>query len=279
MRRRNLLAAGASCGLLSLLQEGAWSQSRAATDGDPPYPPLGPADDSPANVEPLVRTGINVELSAADVFGRPVTVWADRVRILGAVATAGYSLTIVAREIEFTPNSHIDARSIAPVPHFPKPNRAGSGGAPGSAGENGSNGGDGRRAGDVELVAQTVSGKVVIDARGQRGGDAQSGGDGQRGANAPGYPPRQLGNHCKKGRTGGAGGLGGLTGRPGYGGNGGNISVIALEVEDRAPRLLVEGGAAGEPGSHGRPGPGGDGGKGGGPLYNNDSGPHGKMAG
>lgn len=243
------------------------------------YPPLGPVDDSPVNTNPSIRAGINVDLGASDVFGAPVVVWADRVRLLGTVTTGGYSLTIVAREIEFAPNSSIDARSTAPVPSFPRPNKAGAGGAPGSAGMNGSNGGDGRRAGDVQLVAQRVIGKISIDSRGQGGGDAQSGADGQRGANAPGYPPRELGNHCKKGRTGGAGGVGGLTGRPGYGGKGGNISLLALEIEDPYPSLMVDGGAAGEPGAHGKPGLGGDGGTGGAPLYNDDSGPHGKVAG
>lgn len=275
MKRRDLLIASASCGLLLLGQSQRWAQAMTAADDLAAYPPMGPVDSPPPHIKPLIRTGINVDLSAADVFGQPVVVWADRVRLLGTITTAGFPLTIVAREIEFTANSLIDSRITSPVPHFPQPASAGSGGAPGSSGKDGSNGGDGGDAGDVELVAQTILGLIAINASGQSGGDAESGGDGQRGANAAGYGNKR-GTHCKKGQKGGPGGIGGLTGRPGYGGNGGKVAVRAAHFDRATANILVAPGAAGNPGRHGRPGEGGDGGAGGSALYNSHDGPRGK---
>lgn len=266
MKRRDFLVLGVGSGALVLLPATAFCRSEVRADA---------ASLQLTSISPLVRTGIEVELTPIDVFGAPTFVWADKVLIAGVVSTGGHALTIVAREITFEAGAQISTSSANSVASFPASSAALGTGIPGSTGADGAAGGSGNAAGDVLLVATTVLGEVRINAIGQAGGNGQSGGDGEEGAPAAAIPIK-AGNGCKKGSKGGQGGSGGLAGRPGDGGNGGKIRIHADNIADSSPELNASGGGAGDPGHHGKPGAGGKGGKGGPDIVDSNEGPRGK---
>lgn len=140
---------------------------------------------------------------------------------------------------------------------------AGADGAPGQAGGRGQNGADGRPAPPITVFAQTLSGRLVIDASGQPGGNGGRGGDGgQGGAGAQGEAAVSGLFDCRagpgRGGNGGRGGDAGPGGDAGSGGDAGDVTVVIAALSpDSSIRIVARGGQPGQPGTPGRAAAGG----------------------
>ncbi len=158
-------------------------------------------------------------------------------------------------------------------PDMPAPTADGRWGVEGERGidgESGNAGVDGTDGPIIEIWCLDLTGGVVIDVRGQdggQGGPGQTGGRGGRGGK--GQPSHSTVFDCRRGPGwGGRGGEGGRGGRGGTGGNGGHggrfslyAPVAVLERVGQHGFLIEEvGGSPGRGGDPGHPGEGGEGG-------------------
>ena len=145
-------------------------------------------------------------------------------------------------------------------------------GGQGPDGQMGNPGFPGRSAPTIYLVTNRIEGKVMVDLRGQDGGDGgpgQTGGDG--GLGRSGASASAILGRCRaeatNGGNGGKGGSGGPGGEGGRGGNGGTLVLLGYEkaLDYIAGSIIadVQGGKPGAGGVGGEPGKGGDGGIGG----------------
>jgi hypothetical protein len=170
----------------------------------------------------------------------------------GAIVTNGSDLTIEVN------NLIADSGTLKSFlnPETPLP------GAPGASG------------GRIRLIVHgNISGRLVVDLRGQRGADGQAGQNGAKGPKgAPGDNASSGTFDCSRGagrgRDGGMGVAGGNGADGLAGGNGGVLVVSARDLrvaKDVIGSPDVRGGAGGTGGAAGIGGPGGDGGDGGGP--------------
>ena len=174
---------------------------------------------------------------------------AKRIRVVGHVLLTG-PVTLVANEIEFTPNSRIwvpSGQLTVIAPHI-------SGGVFDVSGANGrsvrqpgAHGHDGETSGSAYIASAEFS-DVTIVANGGNGSDGQRGYTGAAGRN--GFcGPRGFGL-AERGKPGGDGG---------NGGNGGTAGLVTVWYAKAAPRIAAD---EGKPGIGGRGGQGGRGGAG-----------------
>lgn len=213
------------------------------------------------------------------------------------VQTNGYTLQLkISRK--FVINGVLTIRAFDPVPVVsvsPKPHRAADGrdylpaehncieqadatgsclplpGHSGTSGQDGEIGRTGTRGRDAGPIAVAIGGKVVasgtliIDDRGEHGGDGGDGGDGGKGLDGtPGGDAVEWGDtgSCRQeaaaGGDGGHGGDGGKGGDGGPGGDGGAVVLLGIppEVHIVFVECEGEGGAGGHPGSGGHEGRG-----------------------
>ena len=198
---------------------------------------------------------------------------ADKVIFSTQVITNGHELRIDTKELVFnkSKNGSIigfeDAASTGAV-GFKGPlvtrGKQGSDGLKGQDGENGM-----KAPGPIIIFAESIKGKVNINASGQQGGQGGQGGSGARGGK--GADGRDAKTNCRGrdrfGKNGARGLMGGLGGQGGNGGLGGAAVPVILITNELKPLGLKGviatpglGGLAGEPGYPGPPGDGGDGG-------------------
>lgn len=142
-------------------------------------------------------------------------------------------------------------------------------GGNGTEGRPGATGVAGQTGGYVAIqILNSMSGELLVDARGQYGGLGGDGGDGGPGGTGEQGGRAQSGLlDCSTGPGyGGRGGAGGDGGKGGDGGNGGDGGIVVLQVPQtvrQAISVMVDGGPGGEGGAPGRGGSGGAGGAGG----------------
>jgi hypothetical protein len=154
------------------------------------------------------------------------------------------------------------------VGSYPKANNGGNG-EPGGRGGKGVNGAN---APIVEIWTTEISGNLVLDLRGQKGGiggnggNGQGGGNGQMGATAAtgtdetwlGIPNLTCAQKPGLGGDGGKGGNAGCGGDGGDGGNGGTFKLFYTPTVNLANvTTRLEKGTGGQPGNPGSPGIGG----------------------
>lgn len=147
---------------------------------------------------------------------------------------------------------------------------------PGGDGKPGGKGGKGAKGTDgpiLEIWTKEIVGQgLIIDLRGQEGGDGGKGGNGQIGGKGqmgstavPGTDTSWIGAPylvCEQGPgLGGDGGRGGDAGCGGDGGDGGNGGIFKLfhtaSVDLSKLTPMLQGGKGGKPGASGKPGKGG----------------------
>lgn len=219
------------------------------------------APSSPTGPLPKIHCGIRVRISSAFVTtDRPTQIWADEAILSGPIATGGHDILIVARQISFEQDALINTQGPLSEPSYPPGDRARDGVSAGEDGKKGDDGAHGAPAGNVLLVAQTITGVVRVNADGQKGGNAQSGGNGAKGSVGAPQPAT-----CTVGNPGGPGGAPGHAGIPGKGGDAGSITLVVPEgtLGRVKPIMSADGGVPGAPGEHGKLGDGGSGGQGG----------------
>jgi hypothetical protein len=233
--------------------------------------------------------------ASAGQAGR-IVVRADTLRIAGRCLLPGATVDILARRIEFAPDSAIDVSGAA-VAGFDAaardPTRDGT--AQHLDGHQGAGGPRGNDGGLIRICAREVVGTATLLANGSAGGRSQRGGDGFAHVNGqharrdacplagdmpvppgavagilrmlmPGldsYQRARYGGHAQawlRFGTLGQGGRGGAPGRPGDGGSSGRIALRHATPLATTPILAASGGAAGQPGESGARGePGADG--------------------
>ena len=169
------------------------------------------------------------------------------------IITNGYRVSIRASEIISEDGQILSFLS----------RKAGPGNGAGQPGANGLSGGN------LELVADVLRGTLVVDLRGQEGGDGAAGAAGPPGARGVAGSPgvsgvfgcQAGGGNRGPGATGGKGGRGGDGGR---GGNGGSLVLsVGRVIQGKGVVANLEGGAGGQAGPGGPGGPPGAGGEGG----------------
>lgn len=167
------------------------------------------------------------------------------------------------------PNYDILLDPLRYVGNYPKAEDGGDG-QPGGKGEKGARGTDGPI---LEIWTKQIDGDgLIIDLKGQEGGDGGPGGNGQYGGNGQMGSTSVAGTEhvwcipnpiCKQGAgLGGDGGRGGDAGFGGDGGDGGNGGILKLfytanvDLSKIKPPMLQRG-KGGRPGPCGKPGKGG----------------------
>ena len=249
-------------------------------DGDITNPgPIGPSGLDPETTPPKAKEGSSYIQDPLDVrcFINPADILSPQ-----------DLLDRIKPECKWGDKSYNN--SLDPSTNYPNPNlftldapgeypRAADGGngLPGGPGTNGNKGQDGPI---LEIWVERIAGPgLIIDLRGQQGGEGGDGGTGQHGGNGQkgstsvseygetwaGIPePYSV---CKqqpgRGGDGGKGGNAGIPGRGGDGGTGGTLKV--LYTATALPGLptwtvLTHGGLGGAMGKPGLPGEGGQGG-------------------
>ena len=136
----------------------------------------------------------------------------------------------------------------------------------GDSGKPGKAGSAGKNAGNISVFAEKLSGKLVFEANGGKGGQGQKGGDGRqgsRGNTGPDADQSSAGYH--KGGTGYTGSKSGDAGPGGDGGAGGDAGKLTIRTIDHNPNILVLAipGSGGKGGEYGKPGEKSEGGFGG----------------
>ena len=234
------------------------------------------------------------------VLTKNTVIKADRIKIMGPIITLGHGLTLTAHNIHFEDkggifshqSSKIDAhlQYILGYPTKKDPqvklstlgnpggvrgaddNEDAKTGLPGKSGAKGAKGFTGKmgelNTHSINLVATTITGKVVIHGYGQPGGeggdgasgqDGQPGGMGGRGWATCGYFINQDSRRSGSGGAGGKAGAGGDGGDGGIGGLNAEINIFTThEVEGDIVSLPGANGAGGKAGRNGNPGMGGD---------------------
>jgi hypothetical protein len=213
-----------------------------------------------------------VDLKEALARDRATFIYADTIKLTGAVSSSAHGVTLYCRRFIAGPGAIIDTSGINGAPSYPAGLPPHQGGVPGQSGNDGKPGGSGKKAGPVTIYAQQISGKLQIKATGGDGGRGEDGEDGFTGEQGPrgeilpdqeyeaedNRPDVDERCHGKKGGTGGNGGRAGLSGK---GGDGGDVLVAARTALAAGQVTVVNtGGKAGDtakPGKRGEGGPGG----------------------
>lgn len=225
-------------------------------------------DDRAVVVTPSRLEIAALELRASE-FGpqigsrKEVAVTTERLVFDAPIVANGAKIQIVSRELIGGANARIDVSGIDGVdaPATPKPKPALG---QHTTNVDGANGGDAGSAGQVEILGQSLTGPLVIVARGGQGGDPQPGGNGADGTpGAHGRNPRnQLDGQGSAGGDGGPAGRAGRAGAPGASTAGGTIVIylangaegITTDVSGGLGVPAASNGAAGRPGSKGNGG-------------------------
>jgi hypothetical protein len=170
---------------------------------------------------------------------KDLSIFAETLTIQGAIALPGRKVTIHARTI-ISNNASISVSGTDGNDSNPgkRADDGPSGAVPGAAGERGKNGGDaqaGGIAGDLTIVAGTISGNLSIFANGGHGGRGQDGGNGGVGALGLDGSSGNADGRCGDGGSGHRGGDGGAAGIGGRGGGGGNAGRVVVRTLDPIP--------------------------------------------
>jgi len=193
-----------------------------------------------------------------------LTIRAYALTLTEDISVPSKSIHIYARKIHVANQLTL---SVSGVDGAAYPTSAGNGRSPGAAGTQGKKGRPGKKAGNITVVAEDVTGqRLTVLARGGTGGPGQNGGNGaagrvgSEGADATGYKD-------SNGKVGGKGQKGGDAGRGGMGGDaadGGKVELrLPFPQAERDIVVNVASGDAGAPGANGRAAKGGPGGRGG----------------
>jgi hypothetical protein len=233
--------------------------------------------------ETLTIHGLNLTFNENDLPpDRDLFIYADVVRLQGAIRLPGKNVTIHARRILGDGvTASIDVSGLDGTNFGPARARDGvSASGEGGHGNPGANGRplneieraqqNGKNAGSVRLIAERIEGRLLVLANGGAGGSGESGGDGSsgnRGRNGADGPGRQHVDAFFPGEPGQSGGNGGAAGQGGQGGRGGDAGEIIVQTVEATPAgaitLTAVGGVGGRAGANGQPGDGGQGGIGG----------------
>jgi len=260
------LAYGFTSELLMRASE-AWAE-------DGPPPPQLPSPNYEIKAEELIDkesqsigdnyiiTAVNVELTTDNVpSGNNLIVYADSIRLKGAINLPGKTVFLLARSI-IADTASINVNGSDGVSALT--NRAADGRILGQSGSDGEDGRDGSKGGTVIINAFQIAGNLVINASGGKGGNGQAGGNGLIG----GKGSHGADNRDIDGGPGGKGLKGGDAGKGGAGGKGGDSGIIKIYLvkslgNNSTIKITRNGGLGGQPGDPGIPGDGGPGGDGG----------------
>lgn len=213
--------------------------------------------------------------------GMDLYVYGDDLTIGSKLTLPGNNLTIVARKINFADGAHIDLSGKAGAAMLPA---KAANGEPGASPQNpdatdgriGLPGNPGQPAGNLKLVAGSMTGALTTHCDGGAGSPGQDGGDGGtglKGADGAKFitteksgPPHlvyELVSQGQPGTNGGRAGSGGAGGAGGNGGKGGQVIVQTLSRFEVGNGVSCAAGAPGQGGAGGVPGSAGAGGTGG----------------
>lgn len=180
----------------------------------------------------------------------------------GPLSLPGYNILILAQKLNCGAGTTISTAGTTGSPSYTNSHAA----PPTGLGQDGHDGapatstdglhapaGKGTNGGNITILAQSLTGQLILQAPGGAGGDAESGSDG-----APGTPGANASPPNHPGVQGGPGGQGGHAGVPGNGGNAGTIRVGTLVgLQTSQIQSATMGGPSGNPGQNGKPGTGG----------------------
>lgn len=244
--------------------------------------PFNPAPVDDWNFYHRRQTAADVIINAVDLIldssvpspTHNLSIYADTVSLTEAISVPGKNLLIHARKVICHDGASIDVTGTIASKNYSPDARTGSDGTDyGANGLKGDDGGPGGNAGNVQIIAETIQGRLTVIANGGKGGRGQGGGNG--------YPGRQgQGGHATldtsalpgyfKGTVGGPGNQGGNAGPGGIGGIGGDAGVVEIQIVNwpmTMPSISALPGEGGDGGKHGAPGDGGPGGPGGAHVY------------
>lgn len=184
------------------------------------------------------------------------------ITLSGPLSLPGYNISILAQKLNCEATTTISTAGIIGSPSYtnlhadpaPALGKNGNDGAPATS-VNGLHApaGRGGNGGNITILAQSLTGQLVLQTNGGAGGDAESGSDG-----APGTPGANASPPNNPGVQGGPGGQGGHAGVPGNGGSAGSIRVGTLvSLQANQIQTATQGGPPGQPGKNGTPGAGG----------------------